>query len=257
MNESLSVSSLGRSRIIVTLILDAGVEIDTTSAKGHMALRISAAFGNQDLVDRLLTRSVSVNFKSLSGFAALHDASLAGRIIVIKQLLYAGVDDAGVDVNAQSSQTWNVFDWVALDPSALSYLLASPHVRYYPTSPASRKSQVRQNICTLARSMLQSRVATDIRVCFLSPCLLTMHDATDAEHAYQLDVRDHAAAEGQSPYIVKCDLCDTGVTGNLYICITCAGRPLYEDCMTQYKEKTKKIRGCKDHAYHAILSHRH
>lgn len=94
-----------RSRIIVTLILDAGVEIDTTSAKGHMALRISAAFGNQDLVDRLLTRSVSVNFKSLSGFAALHDASLAGRIIVIKQLLYAGVDDAGVDVNAQSSQT--------------------------------------------------------------------------------------------------------------------------------------------------------
>lgn len=153
--------------------------------------------------------------------------------------------------------SWNVFDWVALDPSALSYLLASPHVRYYPTSPASRKSQVRQNICTLARSMLQSRVATDIRVCFLSPCLLTMHDATDAEHAYQLDVRDHAAAEGQSPYIVKCDLCDTGVTGNLYICITCAGRPLYEDCMTQYKEKTKKIRGCKDHAYHAILSHRH
>lgn len=94
------------SRNIVTLILDAGVEIDTTSAKVHTALQISAAIGNEDLVDRLLTRSASVNFKSLSSFAALHDASLAGHIIVIKQFLYAGADEAGVDVNAQSSKNW-------------------------------------------------------------------------------------------------------------------------------------------------------
>ena len=78
---------------------------------------------------------------------------------------------------------WNIFDWVAFDPSALSHLLASQHVKYHPTSPAARKSQVR-NICTLARSMLQSRVATDIRLCFLGPCLLMMHDTVDAEQAY-------------------------------------------------------------------------
>ncbi|KAF6240871.1 hypothetical protein HO173_000663 [Letharia columbiana] len=122
------------SRSLVTLLLDAGVGVNTTSAKGHTALHIAAALGNEDLVDRLLARSASVNLKSLSGFTALHDASLAGHIVVVKQLLYAGANivfttytgytalhfaaekgsldvvqrlmEAGSDVNAQSIRKW-------------------------------------------------------------------------------------------------------------------------------------------------------
>lgn len=440
------------SRKIVTLLLDAGVAVDTMSTKGYTALHIAAAQGNEDLIDRLLARSASVNFKSPSGFTALHEASLAGHIVVVKQLLFAGADiasttrtgftalhaatekgfldvvklllswnadldpsdtasslsnvaareanekvvkrlvDNRINVNAQSTKkwtpllcachqknlalvelllkygakpdladcqghtplilaselgelgmvrtlvcdysadvdghslhgltalhmaaqhghtsvvsfllskgananmlflgnttplamaTWNLhvdniarlvpvtedpllldcFGWNSIDratadETALSkFRLETRPEKYIHTSTATRKSQARQNISNLARSMLQSRTANDMRLCVLGICLLIMHDMTDAEHAFQLDLRDYdATTEGPLPYTIRCDLCDTSVTGNLYMCLTCADKGLCEDCMTKYKEKTKELRNCKDHAFHGILSHRH
>lgn len=408
------------SRSIVTLLLDAGVGVNTTSAKGHTALHIAAALGNEDLVDRLLARSASVNLKSMSGFTALHDASLAGHIVVVKQLLYAGADiasttctdytalhfaaekgsldvvkrlmEAGSDVNAQSirkwtpllcacrekhlavveflldhganpdlldsqgvspliiasengdlgivrklvcdysanvnSQSmngvtalhmaaqnghasvvsfllnneadanmlflgnttplamatwhlhtdvinhlipvtkdpcildcfgWNSIDWATANPSVLSKIsLETRPEEYIPTSVATRKSHVRRNISNLARAMLQANVANDNRLPVLGECLLIMHDTTDAEHAFQLQVHPYATtAEGPLTYWLACNSCETDITGNLYICLTCADTALCEDCMTKYKDKTKEMRTCKDHVYHGILSHRH
>lgn len=440
------------SRKIVTILLDAGAEINTTNAKGITALHIAASLGNEDLVDRLLARSAFVNSKSVSGWTALHDASFAGHVVVVKQLLYAGADltsttdtgftplhcaaekgfldivnlfldrnagrelsdpdgclldmavkgrneevvrrfvDAGVNVNAQSPKKWtallracrekdlaivelllehgakpdladyhgltplihasnvgdlsivrklvcecsvnvnsqsidgltalhmaaqdghasvvdfllsrgadanalflgnttplsmatwdlqidvithlapvtenaclldcygwNSIDRATADPSALSkFPIKTRTENYVPTSAATRNSHVRQLISNLARSMLHSRLPNDMRLGVLADCLLIMHDTTDADHAYQLDVRDYAVTvEGPLPYMGKCDLCDASITGNLYICLTCAGRALCEDCMKAYEEKTKELRNCKDHKFHGVSSHRY
>ena len=270
------------------LLLKHGAKPDLADYQGHTPLTIASNTGDLSIVRKLVCDCyVDVNSRSIHGITALHMAAQDGHTSVVNFLLSKGADpnalflgnttplamatwNLHVDVIALLAPVtenpclldcygWNSIDRAIVDPSALSkFLLETRPEEYIPTSPATRKSHIRRLISTLARSLLQSRLPNDMRLGVLGDCLLIMHDPTDAEHAYQLDVRDYdVTAEGPLPYMGQCDLCDTYITGNLYVCLTCAGKVLCEDCMTAYKEKTKELRNCKDHVYHGVLSHRH
>ena len=83
---------------VVSLLLDAGADVDTEDRKGRTVLHLVAAHGDLKAVDLLLSRGAAVNVVDAQGLTPLHLAVREGHAAVAAQLLGRGAD---VRVKAQ------------------------------------------------------------------------------------------------------------------------------------------------------------
>jgi ankyrin repeat protein len=74
----------------VKLLLDRGMDPNTTDPKGHSILMIAARKGEAEIVSLLVSRRANVGQRSPSGDTALLMASLNGDLGIIRRLLEAG-----------------------------------------------------------------------------------------------------------------------------------------------------------------------
>jgi len=84
------VSGIEMARVL----LDAGADVNETTAAGESSLVLAAHSGNVKFADYLLSRGANVN-TAAAGYTALHAAVLRGEVGLVKALL-----DQGADPNA-------------------------------------------------------------------------------------------------------------------------------------------------------------
>ncbi|KAL1117549.1 hypothetical protein AAG570_003864, partial [Ranatra chinensis] len=81
----------------VLLLIEQGVDINTSNANGLNALHLAAKDGHVEIVQELLNRGCTVDAATKKGNTALHIAALAGQEEVARLLI-----DKGANVNIQS-----------------------------------------------------------------------------------------------------------------------------------------------------------
>ena len=228
----LSMACCGGEVDIVKRLVDYGVDVNDTSKNGLTALHLAAGRGHTAIVEFLLSQGADPNIVCLENTTALSVAAWKRDPEVVSRLIGVTSDPLQIDCYG-----YNVIDWATTHPPTLACIPKEWKQRYKPTTDSARKAHVRRMVSSLVRSLLTSRQYSDMRFSDLGYCLLILHDSTEAEHAYQLQVADHdAAVEPLVPYNYRCRMCNRFIHGNLYICLTCPGKHLCEACMTEYKE---------------------
>ncbi|TKA67431.1 hypothetical protein B0A49_10422 [Cryomyces minteri] len=100
-------SELGRTEV-VTILFDAGTDIDGKGSHNATALRCAAAYGKEDIVRLLLSRGADVNYKGSGDDTALMLAITHSRPSIVKLLLDAGADFRGSSVLQTAVESGNV-----------------------------------------------------------------------------------------------------------------------------------------------------
>ena len=270
------------SLAMVDYLLDHGARPEIADYQGHTALLMATSVGQIDVVERLTSYEVvDINRQSMHGLAPLHIAAFKGHLDIVKFFLSKGANTNALALGNStplSLATWNLeaevaslllpltqdpflldcfgrnsFDWASRDDSLLARLRTDPQsASYIPTTPAVRRSHILQMTRTLIDGLLHNRKANDMRFTVLARNLLSLHDVTEAEHAYQLEMCDHI--QGPLPYCVKCDMCEKFITGTVHVCMECAEQDLCDECMGKYKAKTGEVKSCSGHRYHTIAN---
>ncbi len=86
---------------IVSLLLDAGADIEQTDNTGKTALMVASEGGHLEIVRQLLGARAKVDAQTQAGATALMLASRAGHVNVVETLLAAGADIKRTDKQGQ------------------------------------------------------------------------------------------------------------------------------------------------------------
>ena len=96
---------------VVSLLLDAGADVDLRDRQGRTLLHVVAAHGDLKAAELLLSRGAAINVVDAQGSTPLHLAVREGHAAVAAQLL-----DRGADVRVKAGDGTTPLDLAARDP---------------------------------------------------------------------------------------------------------------------------------------------
>ena len=104
MHDSFPKTPLMRARSVdaVSVLLDAGADVNSRCGRGNTALRTAALSGEDGVVRALLTAGAIVNARSDAGITALFGAAQAGHLACVEALIAAGADLDLADNNGRT-----------------------------------------------------------------------------------------------------------------------------------------------------------
>ena len=105
----LHVSAYWGLDVLLTLLFEKDIDINSQDSYGATALQIAAKYGHESVVRLLLQKEASINIENNNGETALYWAARNGHKTVGKLLL-----ENGANVLTKDNEGWSALDWAVI-----------------------------------------------------------------------------------------------------------------------------------------------
>jgi Ankyrin repeats (3 copies) len=195
--------------------------------------------GHETVVNQFLSAGADINMQSQMGQTALHEALYGGWFPIIRALLSAGANPLLLDGYGRTCM-----DWASLHQPTFTAML--PYCDHYcPTNEAITTQALHESIVTIANKLRQSPLNSSYHE--LGHCLLLSNDYEKASTAFEQQIVK-APTKPRPVHLAMCSSCASTMSGDRFVCCTCADIDLCSSCMEKYNTEGS-IRTCKGHKF--------